>query len=98
MVQVAVLWADADNAKAQTMLWQRKYARSHLGKRSYKDKGVTEADYGAYFASYVWPSWLTHGAARVPSDALRIDCLLPAAEQARVLLATGWFGAEGPKA
>uniref|UniRef100_A0A7S2B8U1 NodB homology domain-containing protein n=1 Tax=Octactis speculum TaxID=3111310 RepID=A0A7S2B8U1_9STRA len=51
--------------ESQRALWQRKYRRSHLGKRSYLERGVTEEAYQVYWESYVEPRWRTHGSNRV---------------------------------
>lgn len=88
--QCAVMWAEGEDAKAT--LRSRKYTRSHLGKPSYQQRGVSEAEYAVYFDHYVWPSWVAHGADRVPSDALKLDCIeLTTEEQVERLFATGWF-------
>lgn len=86
----AVMWTDGDDAKA--ILRTRKYTRSHLGKPSYQQRGVSEAEYSVYFDHYVWPSWLTHGASRVPPEALKLEsCRLETDALVEMLLATGWF-------
>jgi hypothetical protein len=60
-----ILSADADDEGAQRTLWQRKYRRSHLGKKSYLERGVSEAQYKVYWDSYVQPSWVSHGLDRM---------------------------------
>lgn len=88
----AVMWAGGEDEDAKAALRARKYTRRHLGKSSYQERGVSEAEYSVYFDHYVWPSWVTHGANRVPPGALKIDCLrLTTDEQVEILLATGWF-------
>ena len=56
---LAVMWADGSDERAMRELWHRKYTRAHLGKRPYKERGVSEAEYAVYWAHYVWPSWVT---------------------------------------
>lgn len=87
----AVLTAADDSAKVA--LAARKYTRAHLGKPSYQQRGVSEAEYGVYFDHYVWPAWVTHGASRVPADALKLDFALETEAQLAQILATGWFPA-----
>ena len=85
----AVMWADGEEAKAN--LRSRKYTRSHLGKPSYQQRCVSEAEYAVYFDNYVWQAWVEHGASRIPPDALKLDFSLTTDEQVGRLLATGWF-------
>ena len=92
---VATLWADGEDARAMEALWRRKHSRSHLGKRSYRERGVAEEAFRVYWDAYVWPAWVAHGASRVPAGALRIDALAPTAEQLDALLRTGWFVRNG---
>mmetsp|Transcript_43878 Transcript_43878/g.94504 ORF Transcript_43878/g.94504 Transcript_43878/m.94504 type:complete len:225 (-) Transcript_43878:31-705(-) len=72
-----VLLAPGESSKEnQEVLWRRKYTRSHLGNQSYKDRGVTEAEYQTYWDSYVWPRWLEHGfMRRPPKRSVVVDCL-----------------------
>ena len=54
-----------DDPAKQDVLWRRKWTRSgHLGKASYKDRGVTADEYEAYW-SYVSARWKEHGLDRV---------------------------------
>ena len=85
----AVLWAEGESAKAA--LRSRKYTRGHLGKASYQQRGVTETEYQVYFDHYVWNRWETHGAKRVPPDALRLEHDVPTQSHVETLRATGWF-------
>ena len=86
--QLVVLMAD--DAPARHALRRRKYARAHLGRPSYEQRGVSEAEYEIYFEHYVWPSWRAIES-RVPPSALRLDCLQPTAAHVETLLSTGWF-------
>eukprot|EP00614_Pseudopedinella_elastica_P013347 CAMPEP_0172588330 /NCGR_PEP_ID=MMETSP1068-20121228/7242_1 /TAXON_ID=35684 /ORGANISM="Pseudopedinella elastica, Strain CCMP716" /LENGTH=386 /DNA_ID=CAMNT_0013383619 /DNA_START=576 /DNA_END=1736 /DNA_ORIENTATION=- len=42
-------------------LWERKWARSRKGKPSYKDRGVTRAEYACYWEHYVEARWREYG-------------------------------------
>ena len=88
---LVALSADGADDHAMQTLWRRKYMRRHLGSPSYRQLGVSEAEYAVYWEQYVWPRWEKHGARRVPSTALSIDCLQPTRRQADTLLTTGWF-------
>ena len=88
--RVAVLWAD-DNERCLTELRRRKWVRSRPGRRSYRERGVSAEQYAAYFNSYVWPTWLQHGASRVPANSVRIDCMQPTVMQLSQLTRCEWF-------
>jgi len=77
MCDAFLLLAPGDSSPAaQEVLWKRKYLRSHLGNKSYKDRGVTEQEYHAYWAGYVWPRWLEHGFMdRRPKRSEVVNCL-----------------------
>ena len=57
-----VLGVPPDDAAAQEACWRRKWTREHLGKQSYRTRGVDAADYRCYWERYVWPRWIEHGA------------------------------------
>ena len=62
-----------DDAAAQEALWRRKWQRSgHLGKKSYRERGVSAEAYAAYWRDYVAARWHEHGLARVA--ALGAEC------------------------
>ncbi len=86
----ALLADDPHDAACQRELWTRKWTRSgHLGKLSYRDRGVSEEDYEAYWRDYVAPSWALHGlgrAADAAPGAIQLDCLQPVHENARRLV------------
>ena len=82
----ALLSASAADAAAMDRLLERKWQRSHLGKRSYRDRGVTKEEYKVYWDGYIWPTWIEHGASRCPPGALVLDALAPPAENAARLL------------
>ena len=42
-------------------LLMRKWARAHLGKPSYQERGVSQDDYRVYFSGYVRPAFLKYG-------------------------------------
>ena len=88
-----LLDAGAD-AASQAALCARQFARAHLGKKSYKERGVSAAAYRCYWDHYVEPSWRTHGRERalvVCPDCARLDCRAEPDENVAKLLATGWF-------
>ena len=58
-----VLGVPSDDADAQEACWRRKWTREHLGKQSYRSRGVDADDYRCYWERYVWPRWVEHGAA-----------------------------------
>jgi hypothetical protein len=80
----------ADHAAMET-LWRRKYERSHWGKRSYRERGVTEGEYEVYWTHYVWPAWEAHGARLAPPGCLKLDATQPVERSVEALYATGWF-------
>ena len=75
----------ADDAAAYRELRRRKWGRSHFGKPSYQERGVSEAEYGVYWEHYVWPAWVEHST-KVPAQSLRLDCLLPIERSVEALL------------
>mmetsp|Transcript_85549 Transcript_85549/g.165757 ORF Transcript_85549/g.165757 Transcript_85549/m.165757 type:complete len:372 (-) Transcript_85549:306-1421(-) len=93
-----VLLDSRPDAASQRELWHRKYTRSHLGKPSYEQRGVSEEAYQVYWDAYVEPRWREHGrgrAATVCPDALRLDCHAPTNTNVKRLLDTGWFMGKG---
>jgi uridine kinase len=52
-----------EDTSAQEAMWRRKWRREHLGKRSYRERGVLADEYRCYWEHYVWPRWMEHGAA-----------------------------------
>ena len=61
------------DAVAQEAFWRRKWQRSgHLGKKSYRERGVTAAEYARYWDDYVAPRWREHGWSRL--EALTAEC------------------------
>ena len=63
--QLALLDDGYDDPAKQEVLWRRKWTRSgHLGKESYKARGVTADEYEAYWG-YVSARWKEHGLDRV---------------------------------
>ena len=88
-----LLSADGRDPSVMERLWRRKWQRSHLGKPSYRDRGVTAQEYQVYWESYVWPRWLEHGACCIPPVALRINSMHSAEQNCRTLLGTGWLDA-----
>jgi len=92
----ALLDADGADAAAMDALWRRKWTRTHWGRPSYRERGVTAEEYAVYWEHYVWPAWVEHGSrladAHFPSQGyLRIDALQPVERTIDALLATGWF-------
>ena len=90
----ALLDVGADDAAAQAALCERKFARAHLGKKSYKERGVSAAAYRVYWDHYVEPRWRAHGRERarvVCPDCARLDCRAELDVNVAELLATGWF-------
>ena len=68
------LSASADDA-SQEVLWRRKWERGgHLGKKSYRERGVTADEYAVYWHSYVNARWHAHG------GRARVAALFPSAE------------------
>mmetsp|Transcript_784 Transcript_784/g.2032 ORF Transcript_784/g.2032 Transcript_784/m.2032 type:complete len:257 (-) Transcript_784:128-898(-) len=90
--RVALLQADGGDKRAQDELLRRKWTRAHLGKKSYRERGVSLEDYQAYWDHYVWPSWVTHGESRCPTGAVRLDCLAPAEVNVDKLARAGCLG------
>ena len=65
-------WTGYDDPAKQEVLWRRKWTRSgHLGKKSYKERGVTADEYAAYWG-YVSARWREHGLDRVEAVSGRI--------------------------
>lgn len=67
---------------------------SHLGKRSYAERGCSELEYQIYWDGFVWPRWKEHGDAhlsRVAENSLRLDPLTSTEAQVASVLATGWL-------
>ena len=50
--------ADGDSEAKSRQLWMRKFTRTHLGKKSYKDRGCSEEAYKVYWDTYVNPGGL----------------------------------------
>jgi energy-coupling factor transporter ATP-binding protein EcfA2 len=89
---IALLDVDGADREAMRTLWQRKWARAHWGKRSYRERGVTEEEYAVYWNHFVWPAWQAHGGARrAPPGCLRLDATQPAERIVETLYGTGWF-------
>ena len=93
--QLVLLDDGYDDPAKQEILWRRKWTRSgHLGKKSYKERGVTADEYAAYWGDYVSAAWKEHGLDRVEAagrpihrvDAhaddrsARVECILRALE------------------
>ena len=73
VAQWVVLDDNPGDAAAQEVLWRRKWQRSgHLGKKSYRERGVSAEAYAAYWRDYVAARWHEHGLARVA--ALGAEC------------------------
>lgn len=87
----ALVDVEGSNRAAMETLWRRKWSRSHWGKRSYRERGVTESEYELYWTHYVWPAWEAHGARLAPPGCLRLDATLPVERIVEALCATGWF-------
>jgi hypothetical protein len=63
--QLVLLDDGYDDPAKQEVLWRRKWTRTgHLGKESYKARGVTANEYEAYWG-YVSARWKEHGLDRV---------------------------------
>mgnify|MGYP003685929389 CR=1 FL=1 len=88
---LAIIDADDADRRAMDALLRRKWVRSHWGKRSYRDRGVTEDEYVAYWDHYVWPAWKANKSAPAPADSLQLDAMQPVEENVQRLLSTGWF-------
>ena len=70
--QLVLLDDGYDDPAKQEVLWRRKWTRSgHLGKESYKARGVTADEYEAYWG-YVSARWKEHGLDRVEAVSGRI--------------------------
>ena len=64
--QLVLLDDGYDDPAKQEVLWRRKWTRTgHLGKDSYKARGVTAEEYAAYWGDYVSAAWKEHGLDRV---------------------------------
>ena len=64
--QLVLLDDGYDDPAKQEVLWRRKWTRSgHLGKQSYKERGVTADEYAAYWGDYVSARWKEYGLDRV---------------------------------
>jgi hypothetical protein len=89
-----VVIGSKSDKQSQDKLCRRKFTRSHLGKISYQQKGVSLEDYQCYWNSYVTPSWEKHGQSRIGEvcpDALTLDCFDEWEVSVDKLLNTGWF-------
>lgn len=72
-----VIFLDHRNA-SDNLLLQRKWERAHLGKKSYKDRGVSLHDYELYWRCYVLQRYEDHAClSRLPPHTLRLDCADP---------------------
>lgn len=91
LIDHTVVLAPADDAEAMEKLWQRKWRRAHLGKPSYKLRGVSADAYAVYWHHYVWQRWLEHGEQRVPGGTLRLECQQPVEALADAVRETGWL-------
>eukprot|EP00960_Hanusia_phi_P033032 750205-Hanusia_phi.AAC.3 len=56
-------------------LARRKWERGHLGKKSYKERGVSFEDYRLYFEEYVYKRYVEFGKPSDLSDAIVLDCI-----------------------
>lgn len=54
--RLVMLSGDAADVEAIEALWWRKWTRSHWGKRSYRERGVTAEEYAVYWHHYIWPA------------------------------------------
>mmetsp|Transcript_27830 Transcript_27830/g.43446 ORF Transcript_27830/g.43446 Transcript_27830/m.43446 type:complete len:350 (-) Transcript_27830:565-1614(-) len=68
-----------DQSKARSEIMHRKWERAHLGKASYKERGLSIDDYRIYWEHYVWERYLQYGRFdRLPEKAQLVDYNQPA--------------------
>ncbi|EKX31179.1 hypothetical protein GUITHDRAFT_122616 [Guillardia theta CCMP2712] len=67
-------------------LARRKWERSHLGKRSYKEKGVSFEEYKLYFNEYVYKRYLEFGRPSDLTDVIVLDCTKEPKQNALIAL------------
>jgi len=73
--------------EASEVLMRRKYTRSHFGKKSYEQKGVSLQDFACFWDNYVFLRFQQHIPPQVPANTIIIDCLVPTAEAVATICA-----------